>query len=113
MEAAKKQNRSFEDGKNGEGKGLGEEVETLRSKVKRLESEYSFFTPSLATSHAPLSQYKTSPRSTDKLPPQHIQPPQWVWNRKCRNKKIQRVLPTTDYSERHADFAQQVDVLTP
>lgn len=40
MEAAKKQNRSFEDGKNGEGKGLGEEVETLRSKVKRLESEY-------------------------------------------------------------------------
>ncbi|KAJ6674681.1 B-CELL RECEPTOR-ASSOCIATED 31-LIKE PROTEIN-RELATED [Salix viminalis] len=39
MEAAKKQNRGFEDGKNGEGKGLGEEVETLRSKVKWLESE--------------------------------------------------------------------------
>ena len=40
MEVAKKQNRSFEDGKNGEGKGLGEEVETLRSKVKKLESKY-------------------------------------------------------------------------
>ncbi|KAF9669535.1 hypothetical protein SADUNF_Sadunf14G0117600 [Salix dunnii] len=40
MEVAKKQNRGFEDGKNGEGKGLGEEVETLRSKVKWLESEY-------------------------------------------------------------------------
>ncbi|KAJ6343396.1 hypothetical protein OIU76_005187 [Salix suchowensis] len=36
MEAAKKQNRGFEDGKNGEGKGLGEEVETLRSKYDHL-----------------------------------------------------------------------------
>ncbi|XP_059452548.1 uncharacterized protein LOC132183165 [Corylus avellana] len=42
MEAAKKQNRSFEDSKNGgseEVKALGEEIATLRAKVKKLESE--------------------------------------------------------------------------
>lgn len=42
MEAAKKQNRSFDDGKNGSGeelKALREETATLRAKMKKLESE--------------------------------------------------------------------------
>ncbi|KAJ4730056.1 B-cell receptor-associated 31-like [Melia azedarach] len=42
MEAAKKQNRGFEDGKNAntdERKGLGDEVATLKTKIKKLESE--------------------------------------------------------------------------
>lgn len=42
MEAVKKQSRSFEDGKNGnaeEHKALTEEIATLKSKVKKLESE--------------------------------------------------------------------------
>lgn len=42
MEAAKKQNRNFEDGKNGsaeEIKAMGEEIATLRTKIKELESE--------------------------------------------------------------------------
>ena len=42
MEAAKKQNRNFEDGKNGspeELKAMGEEIATLRAKIKKLESE--------------------------------------------------------------------------
>ncbi|KAJ1376244.1 B-cell receptor-associated-like protein [Sesbania bispinosa] len=42
MEAVKKQSRSFEDGKNGnteEHKALTEEIATLKSKVKNLESE--------------------------------------------------------------------------
>ncbi|KAF7805788.1 B-cell receptor-associated protein 31-like [Senna tora] len=42
MEAAKKQSRSFEDGKNGsaeEQKALTEEIATLRAKIKNLESE--------------------------------------------------------------------------
>ncbi|XP_041008179.1 B-cell receptor-associated protein 31 [Juglans microcarpa x Juglans regia] len=42
MEAAKKQNRSFEDSKNGsaeELKALGEEVAVLRTKIKKLGSE--------------------------------------------------------------------------
>jgi len=42
MEAVKKQTRSFEDGKNGsteEQKALIEEITTLKSKVKKLESE--------------------------------------------------------------------------
>ncbi|KAL0001681.1 hypothetical protein SO802_015462 [Lithocarpus litseifolius] len=42
MEAAKKQNRNFEDGKNGsaeEFKAMGEEIATLRAKIKKLESE--------------------------------------------------------------------------
>ncbi|XP_077252464.1 uncharacterized protein LOC143891840 [Tasmannia lanceolata] len=42
MEAAKKQNRGFEDGKSGgseERKALDEEVAALRAKVKQLESE--------------------------------------------------------------------------
>lgn len=42
MEAAKKQSRSFEDGKNGsaeEHKALTEEIATLRAKIKKLESE--------------------------------------------------------------------------
>lgn len=42
MEVAKKQNRSFEDSKNGsaeEFKALGEEVAVLRTKIKKLGSE--------------------------------------------------------------------------
>uniref|UniRef100_A0A5B7AZN4 Endoplasmic reticulum transmembrane protein n=1 Tax=Davidia involucrata TaxID=16924 RepID=A0A5B7AZN4_DAVIN len=42
MEAVKKQNRGFEDGKNGstdEVKSLGEEISTLKAKVMKLESE--------------------------------------------------------------------------
>ncbi|KHN41234.1 hypothetical protein glysoja_017278 [Glycine soja] len=42
MEAIKKQSRSFEDGKNGnleEHKALNEEITTLKSKIKKLESE--------------------------------------------------------------------------
>ncbi|XP_074357871.1 uncharacterized protein LOC141697406 [Apium graveolens] len=41
METAKKQNRSFEDNKSGveEVKGLGEEISTLRAKIKELELE--------------------------------------------------------------------------
>lgn len=42
METAKKQNRSFEDSKSGgveEVKGLGEEISTLRTKIKELEFE--------------------------------------------------------------------------
>ncbi|KAH7576729.1 hypothetical protein ACOSP7_002706 [Xanthoceras sorbifolium] len=42
MEAAKKQNRSFEDGKNAnadELKSLGNEIATLKTKIKKLESE--------------------------------------------------------------------------
>lgn len=42
MEATKKQNRGFEDSKNGgaeELKGLGEEVSRLRKNIKKLESE--------------------------------------------------------------------------
>ena len=42
MEAAKKQNRNFDDGKNGgaeELKAMGEEIATLRAKIKKLESE--------------------------------------------------------------------------
>lgn len=42
METAKKQNRSFEDSKSGgveDVKGLGEEISTLRAKIKELESE--------------------------------------------------------------------------
>ncbi|KAF3443658.1 hypothetical protein FNV43_RR13348 [Rhamnella rubrinervis] len=42
MEAVKKQNRSFEDGKNGsaeELKALGDEIGFLRPKIKKLESE--------------------------------------------------------------------------
>ena len=42
MEAVKKQSRSFEDGKNGsaeEHKALTEEIATLRTKIKKLESE--------------------------------------------------------------------------
>ncbi|KAI6697530.1 hypothetical protein NL676_017649 [Syzygium grande] len=43
MEAAKKQNRGIDEGKNGsaeEVKGLKEEIATLRTKVKKLETEY-------------------------------------------------------------------------
>ncbi|XP_002524828.3 B-cell receptor-associated protein 31 [Ricinus communis] len=43
MEAAKKQSRGFEDGKNGsadEAKALGEEVKTLQNKIKYLESKF-------------------------------------------------------------------------
>lgn len=42
MEAEKKQNRNFEDGKNGraeEMKGMGEEINILRTKITKLESE--------------------------------------------------------------------------
>ncbi|CAK9179312.1 unnamed protein product [Ilex paraguariensis] len=42
MEAAKKQNRGFEDSKNGsadELKAVGEEISTLKTKIKKLESE--------------------------------------------------------------------------
>lgn len=42
MEAAKKQNRAFEDTKNGnteDAKALGEEIASLKTKVKKLESE--------------------------------------------------------------------------
>jgi len=42
MEAAKKQKRSFDDGKNGSGeelKALGEEIATLKAKMKKMESE--------------------------------------------------------------------------
>lgn len=42
MEAVKKQNRSFEDGKNGsaeELRALGDEVATLKTKIKKVESE--------------------------------------------------------------------------
>lgn len=42
MEAIKKQSRSFEDGKNGnteEHKALSEEIGTLKSTIKKLESE--------------------------------------------------------------------------
>lgn len=41
-EAAKKQTRSFEDGKNDnadERKGLGDDIATLKTKIKKLESE--------------------------------------------------------------------------
>lgn len=42
MEAAKKQNRSFEGGKNAnadEPKSLGDEIAALKTKIKKLESE--------------------------------------------------------------------------
>ena len=42
MEAAKKQSRGLEDGKNGSAEevmALGEEIKTLRNKIKNLESE--------------------------------------------------------------------------
>lgn len=42
METAKKQNRSFEDGKNTNGeevKALGGEIAVLKAKIKKLESE--------------------------------------------------------------------------
>lgn len=42
MEAEKKQNRGFEDGKNGraeEAKAMGEEMSSLRTQIKKLESE--------------------------------------------------------------------------
>ncbi|GAV73778.1 Bap31 domain-containing protein [Cephalotus follicularis] len=42
MEATKKHNRGFEDGKNGSGeqlKAVGEEITTLREKIKKLESD--------------------------------------------------------------------------
>ncbi|XP_010244479.1 PREDICTED: B-cell receptor-associated protein 31-like [Nelumbo nucifera] len=55
MEAIKKQNRGFEDGKNGvaeETKALEEEMANLRGKVKQLESECEVQTKELKTAEA-------------------------------------------------------------
>ena len=52
MEAVKKQNRSFEDGKVEETKALETEVSTLQEKLKQLQSELEVKSKEVNTSEA-------------------------------------------------------------
>nr|ACU19065.1 unknown [Glycine max] len=67
MEAIKKQSRSFEDGKNGnseEHKALNEEITTLKSKIKKLESECEAKGSQAKTLETEVEALKSNPRGS-------------------------------------------------